>query len=120
MITAAMCKLHSIVNIEKYCSENIEPLLLKGSGKVTFGKYNKDGSIQYYISSLYAKNPPSLKALGMPDINPFDIKAFLECLGYKVDWVKVQEWYPAGYSSTGKTKYYSSNYNTYYALDISC
>ena len=120
MITPIMCKIHSIANIEKYCTEKIEPLLLKGNGKTTFGKYNEDGSQHYSIFALYAKDRPSLHSLGAPEVNPFDIKIFLESLGYQVNWVKVQKWYPAGYSGTGKTKYYDVGYNIYYTLDISC
>ena len=120
MISAAMCKIHSVANIERYCTEKIEPLLLKGSGKTVFGMYNEDGSQCYHIFSLYAKEPPTPKSLGTPDVDPFDIKIFLESLGYHVDWVMIKEWYPAGYSGTGKTKYYNAGYNTYYALDISC
>ena len=120
MIPATTCKLNSIFNVEKYCTEKIEPLLLKGNGRATFGKYNKDGSQCYYISALYAKDPPSLESLGIPKIHPFDIKIFLESLGYQVNWIMVKEWYPAGYSGTGRTKYYNAGYNIYYTLDISC
>lgn len=120
MITPIMCKIHSIANIERYCTEKIEPLLLKGNGRATFGRYSEDGSQDYTILSLYAKDRPSLYSFGTPKVNPFDIKIFLESLGYQVNWVKVQEWYPAGYSGSGRTKYYDAGCNTYYTLDISC
>lgn len=120
MITANMCKVHSLVNTERYCTKNIEPLLLKNNGNINFGKYNEDGSQCYYISATYAKDSPSLTSLGAPSVHPADIKFFLESLGYTVDWVKVKEWYPAGYSSTKRTKYYNAGYNTYYTLKIAC
>ena len=50
---------------------------------------------------------------------PKDIKNFLESIGYDVEWVKMQKGYPAGYSSSGKTKYYNAGYNEYYTLKIS-
>lgn len=120
MISAIMCKLHSIANVERYCTEHIEPLLLKQNGKIEFGVYNEDGSQSYSIFATYAKDPPSLKFVGVPAVSPADIKVFLEALGYQVRWVKVQKWYPAGYSGTGRTKYYNAGYNTYYTLKISC
>lgn len=120
MINAAVCKAKVMLNIEKYCTENIEPLLVKSDGVVYFGQYTKNGNYNIYITKTYAKDPPKAKILSEVKIHPFEIKAFLEMNGYTVSWVEVEESYPAGYSSSGKTHYYNKGYNTYYSLKISC
>ena len=119
MITANFCKLNSLALVCEYCEKHIEPLLLKSSGPVYYGKYNSDGTISYYISKIYAAHAPKLEKLGNSNIRPHEIKAFLEKLGYKVDWVRVEESYPAGYSSSKRTKYYNAGYNSYWSLKIS-
>jgi hypothetical protein len=119
MITANYCRLNSMALVCEYCEKHIEPLLLKKSGPVYYGKYNSEGTMSYYIGKTYAADAPTLKSLGAPDIRPQEIKSFLEMLGYKVDWVPVDESYPAGYSSTRRTKYYNAGYNSYWSLKIS-
>ena len=121
MISAAMCKVHTLANIERYCSENIEPLLLEANGQaIDFGKYNEDGTVEYYISKTYAKDCPGLEPYRYTPVNPLIIKTFLEAYGYTVEWLQVKKYYPAGYSSSGRTRYYNSGYNVYYTLRISC
>ena len=79
MISAAMCKVHTLANIERYCSENIEPLLLEANGQaIDFGKYNEDGTVEYYISKTYAKDCPGLEPYRYTPVNPLIIKTFLE------------------------------------------
>jgi hypothetical protein len=120
MISAISCKVLALSEIEKYCTEKIEPLLLKSKGNsVYFGKYNKEGTKEYIISSTYAKDPPSLFCIGTPEVNPKHIQSYLNALGYKTEWVIRQEWYEAGYSSSRKTRYYKEGYNNYYTLKIS-
>ena len=120
MINAASCKAYSLINIDKYCTNNIEPLLLKACGKpVYFGKYNSSGTKICYIDDLYASKAPEVKILKDSPVSPIDIKEYLEKLGYKVDWVKVDEPYLAGYFSSGKTRYYNAGFVTYYSLKIS-
>lgn len=120
MISAISCKVLALSEIEKYCTEKIEPLLLKANGNpIYFGKYNSTGTKEYIIFSLYAKDPPSLHFTGAPKVNPNCIKNYLEALGYKVEWVIKEEWYEPGYSSSRKTRYYKEGYNNYYTLKIS-
>ena len=119
MINALTCKVCSLINIDEYCTNKIQPLLLNSNGQsILFGKYSVDGEEEYRICSFYAKDPPSLHG-SSPIIHPFDIKNYLENLGYIVDWIQIKEQYPAGYSGSKKTRYYSSGYNTYYSLKIS-
>lgn len=120
MISAAICKICNVISLDDYCTEKIQPLLLKSKGSpIYFGKYSEDGNTKYYINALYAKDRPSLFPLGKSDVHPFNIAEYLESLGYNVDWVLVKEPYPAGKSSSGKTQYYNAGYNTYYSLKIS-
>ena len=120
MINATTCRIKTLNNIEDYCSKNIEPLLLESNGQpVYFGKYNKDGTKTYYISKIYAKDPPSLSVIDKNPVNPNLIKSYLEALGFTVKWVIINEPYEAGFSSSRKTCYYSNGYNTYYSLKIS-
>jgi hypothetical protein len=118
MITANFCKLNSLALVCEYCEEHIEPLLLKQTGPIYYGKYNAAGTVTYHINKLYAAKPPRLVEINSL-ISPKDIKRFLENLGYIVEWVKIDEPYCAGYSSTGRTKYYNAGYNTYWSLKIS-
>ena len=121
MIDAMLCRINSYISIDEYCTREIEPLLLKAKGQpIYFGKYNSDGTEHYYIGATYAKDRPSLKALGRPEVSPKNIENYLRKLGYQVEWVQMQERYPAGYSSSKRTCYYSSGYNTYYSLKIYC
>ena len=121
MIDALSCKICNMIGIDEYCTKNIEPLLLKSNGQpIYFGKYNSNGTINYYISKIYAKDPPQLYSVGRPEVSPIDIKNYLESLGYNVSLVQVSEKYEAGYSSSKKTRYYNAGYNTYYSLKISC
>lgn len=121
MISALACKVNNLNDIDEYCTEKIQPLLMEKIGHpIYFGKYNVNGEISYYITKIYANKPPELRSLGQPKVHPFSIKAFLEELGYSVEWVRVKEIYPAGYLASKKTRYYSEGYNTYYSLKISC
>ena len=121
MISATMCRLNALVKIDEYCSKCIEPLLLEANGQtIHYGKYNASGTTMYYISKTYAKDKPCLEAYRDCPVSPFDIKTFLEACGYTVEWIHVKEYYSAGYSSSGRTKYYDTGYNTYYTLKISC
>ena len=120
MISANSCRLCGLINIDKYCTKNIEPLLLSSCGQpIYFGKYNIDGTKMYYISDLYANKAPELKILKDSSASPQDIKSYLEALGYKVEWVQVKEPYPAGYSGSRKTRYYNAGHHIYYSLKIS-
>jgi hypothetical protein len=120
MVSATSCRINDLVNLEDYCTKEIEPLLLKSGGNpVYFGKYNAEGDILYCVNSLYATKPPSLHSLGTPPVSPKKIKKYLEALGFVVEVVQVKEYYEAGYSGTGRTKYYNSGYNIYYSLKIS-
>ena len=121
MISPTSCKINALYNIEKYCTKEIEPLLLKANGQpIYFGKYNFDGTKIGIVMSTYAKERPHVEYINGVEINPLNIKKYLENLGYKVDWVRVEEPYHAGYSSSRKTKYYSSGYVSYYSLKIAC
>jgi hypothetical protein len=119
MITANYCKLNSLALVCEYCEKHIEPLLKKRTGPILYGKYNSTGSKHYHLSKVYAAETPKLIDLGEPDVSPASIKTFLEALGYQVEWVKVNATYEAGYSSSGRTKYYNAGYNTYWSLKIS-
>ena len=120
MISAATCKAYATLGVEEYCTKNIEPLLIKSKGQpVYFGKYNEHGTVSYYISKTYAKDPPVLKALTYTEVSPFDIKTVLESFGYKVEWILKQEYYPAGTSTSGRTHYYNAGSYKYYTLKIS-
>ena len=71
MISATACKICNLIDLDDYCTENIQPLLLKSKGSpIYFGKYNADGNISYYSSATYAKDRPSLASLGMPKAHP--------------------------------------------------
>lgn len=119
MIPATICRICNAIDLDDYCTENIQPLLLKSKGSpIYFGKYSEDGNTNYYISATYAKDRPSLASLGMPKAHPFAIAEYLKSLGYNVDWVLVKDPYPAGKSSSGRTHYYNAGYNTYYSLKI--
>lgn len=120
MINASVCKANLLMNIEKYCTEQIEPLMLKSNGTIYFGKYTRNGEYKIYIHKTYAKDCPRAEISGKVEYNPFDIKKFLEMNGYKVEWVEMEESYPAGYSASKRTCYYKSGFNKYYSLKISC
>ena len=119
MVTANFCKMNSLALVCEYCEKNIEPLLLKNSGPILYGKYNESGTRECYISDTYAAEPPRIRILSAPAVTPKDIKEFLTALGYKVDWVKVEAPYLAGYSSSKRTKYYNAGCNIYWSLKIS-
>ena len=120
MISALQCAAYSMLNIEKYCSEYIEPLLLKANGSpIYYGKYNSEGTQMYYISKIYAKDPPELTSLGPVEVSPFLIKKYLESLGYVVKFCQVLEKYPIGQSASKRTTYYPAGCISYYSLKIS-
>lgn len=119
MVDAVICKLNGLIEMDKYCTEKIQPLLLNSKGSsVYFGKYDITGNYEIKFYSLYAKDHPTPEYFSVK-VHPKDIKNFLESIGYDVEWVKMQKGYPAGYSSSGKTKYYNAGYNEYYTLKIS-
>ena len=120
MISANVCKINSLALICEYCEKHIEPLLLKSTGPVYYGRYNKAGTKDYYVSKTYAADPPRLEeTCHSLEIFPKDIKKFLEMLGYTVEWVQVLEGYPAGVSSSGRTRYYGPGQLSYWSLKIS-
>lgn len=121
MISAAACKLCNIIDIDDYCTKKIQPLLLESKGSpIYFGKYSKSGNTEYYISATYAKDVPSLKPYPNNNhVHPSTIADYLKSLGYKAEWVCVEEPYKAGYSSTKRTCYYPAGSNIYYSLKIS-
>ena len=119
MISANVCKFNSLALVCEYCEKHIEPLLLKSTGPVYYGKYNKSGTKNYYVSKNYAAFPPRLEEEYSLEIFPKDIKKFLEMLGYTVEWVQMIEDYPAGVSSSGRTRYYGPGQLSYWSLKIS-
>lgn len=120
MVSPATCKLQALANIEEYCTKNIEPLLLKSNNQpIYFGMYNEDGTKMYSLCKTYAKDPPRLDYPKTVSVHPNDIKRYLEILGYKVSWIRIDKYYPEGYSSTGRTRYYKAGCNTYFSLKIS-
>jgi hypothetical protein len=120
MISALSCKIKSLEEIDNYCTKEIEPLLLKKKGQpLYFGKYNSNGTYMGSIRKVYAKDVPRMEYITPTPVSPWDIKDYLESLGYIVEWVQVSENYPAGFSSSRRTCYYSSGYLTYYSLKIS-